>query len=51
MRPRHDGDEQDVFSKRWRRLLACCSRAGYCARVKRRCRRRERRDGRRECKP
>jgi hypothetical protein len=39
-------DEQDVLT-RWRRLFVWTQRAGACAAVKRRARRRERHDARR----
>lgn len=39
--PLANGDEQDVFT-RWRHYLVCCKRPGYCAKVKRSYRRRER---------
>lgn len=41
------GDEQDVHTP-WRRMFVWTQRAGATAKVKRRTRRRERRDGKRE---
>jgi hypothetical protein len=42
-----NADEADVHS-RWRHVLACTARPGYCAAVKRRTNRRERREGQHE---
>lgn len=39
------GDEQDVHSKHWRRLMLWTQRTGATSKVKRRTRRRERREG------
>lgn len=43
-----NGDEADVISKRWRRMVARFQRAGEAKAVKRRINRRERREGRAE---
>lgn len=43
------GIEQDVVSRYWRRTYCYLQRAGVAAKIKRQIRRRERRDGKREC--
>lgn len=48
-RPIHSYVEEDVFTG-WRRLYCYTQRAGVCARVKRRYRRWERRQGKREAR-
>jgi hypothetical protein len=50
IRPRKGADEQDVFSRRARRLYIWTQRPGACKRVKRQANRRERREGRREAR-
>jgi hypothetical protein len=45
-----NGEESDVFSRRWRRMLTCTQRPGYCKKVKRRANRRERREGKQEAR-
>ena len=42
-RRRHDGDEQDAYSRRWRKMIAALARAGVVRKTKRRTHKRERR--------
>jgi len=46
--PARTGGEQDVISRRWRKMLCYCVRTGVTAKIKRGIRRRERREGRHE---
>ncbi|MDJ0323181.1 hypothetical protein QMG61_05315 [Cryobacterium sp. PH31-AA6] len=49
-RARVNGDEQDAYSRYWRRSLCCLSRAGIVKKTKRRTHKRERREGKAEAR-
>jgi hypothetical protein len=44
-RARHDGDEQDAFSPKWRRWIGLDRRAGVIKKTKRRANKRDRKIG------
>lgn len=47
-RARLNGDEQDAFSKNWRRWIGALQRPGVIKKTKRRANKRERREGKRQ---